>query len=80
MTLRTNGAILIPRWRAFIPCGQGLPAILKPSAWFANGCLWEKYNVVALDQIPESGVYGSIRGFGWSNAVTWDFAGHLGER
>jgi alpha,alpha-trehalase len=48
--------------------------------FWATGCLWEKYNVVAVGQIPESGVYGSIRGFGWSNAVTWDFAGYLGKR
>ncbi len=48
--------------------------------FWTTGCLWEKYNVVAPGQIPESGVYGSIHGFGWSNAVTWDFAGHLGKR
>jgi alpha,alpha-trehalase len=39
--------------------------------------MWEKYNVVSLDAHPEEGLYGSIAGFGWSNAIFVDFARHL---
>ncbi len=38
-----------------------------------TGTLWEKYNVVDLDHIPEEGLYGSVFGFGWTNGVYVDF-------
>lgn len=43
-----------------------------------TGAFWEKYNVVepASSQI-EHGVYGTVKGFGWSNAVFVDFARKL---
>lgn len=49
--------------------------------WFANclnifnvtGAMWEKYNVVTPGVVPEHGLYGSIPGFGWSNAIFVDF-------
>lgn len=44
----------------------------------ATGALWEKYNVVDVTVQPESGLYGSVPGFGWSNAVFADFTRHLG--
>jgi alpha,alpha-trehalase len=40
----------------------------------ATGGLWEKYNVVDVGVQPESGLYGTVPGFGWSNAVFVDFA------
>jgi alpha,alpha-trehalase len=43
----------------------------------ATGCMWEKYAVVAGATIPEEGLYGSVPGFGWSNAVFADFARRL---
>lgn len=42
-----------------------------------NG-MWEKYNVVEIGQgLEEGGLYGSIKGFGWSNGVFVDFARRL---
>ncbi|HEY9786964.1 MAG TPA: trehalase family glycosidase [Candidatus Obscuribacterales bacterium] len=38
-----------------------------------TGAMWEKYNVVETDKVPEGGVYGSVSGFAWSNAVFVDF-------
>jgi alpha,alpha-trehalase len=43
-----------------------------------TGTMWEKYNVVAMRSAPEGGLYGSVAGFGWSNAVFADFARRLG--
>jgi alpha,alpha-trehalase len=45
----------------------------------ATGTMWEKYNVVDVSSEPETGLYGSMAGFGWSNAVFWVFAHELGE-
>ncbi len=53
--------------------------------WCANcatvfkhtGEMWEKYNVIEIDKIPEEGLYGSVSGFGWSNSVFVDFARRL---
>jgi alpha,alpha-trehalase len=42
-----------------------------------TGEMWEKYNVVELDHVPEEGLYGSVSGFGWSNSVYADFIGRL---
>lgn len=42
-----------------------------------TGEMWEKYNVVELDHVPEEGLYGSVSGFGWSNSVYADFIGLL---
>jgi alpha,alpha-trehalase len=50
--------------------------------WCANcarifavtGTMWEKYNVVDVSTQPESGLYGSLAGFGWTNGVFVDFA------
>ena len=39
----------------------------------------EKYNVVEPLAKPESGVYGLVEGFGWTNAVFVDFARRLGK-
>ena len=55
--------------------------------WCANclamfektGDLWEKYNVVATGSDPEPGLYGTLPGFGWTNAVTKVFIGKLAE-
>ncbi len=44
----------------------------------ATGTMWEKYNVVDVGARPEGGLYGSLAGFGWSNAVFVDFARRLG--
>ena len=44
----------------------------------ATGGMWEKYNVVEVGVRPESGLYGTVPGFGWSNAVFADFARLLG--
>lgn len=38
-----------------------------------TGTLWEKYNVVDMNHIPEEGLYGSVLGFGWTNGVYVDF-------
>jgi alpha,alpha-trehalase len=43
-----------------------------------RGTLLEKYNVVNTAAKPESGPYGLIEGFGWTNAVFVDFARKLG--
>lgn len=43
----------------------------------ATGTLWEKYNVVTVGTDPEDGLYGSVPGFGWSNAVFIDFVHRL---
>lgn len=48
------------------------------AAVFARtGAMWEKYNVVNLEVEPEGGLYGSVPGFGWSNAAFADFARKL---
>ena len=39
--------------------------------------MWEKYNVVSVGALPEAGLYGTMGGFGWSNAVFADFARRL---
>jgi len=44
-----------------------------------SGTMWEKYNVVDPHQFPEDGLYGSISGFGWTNAVYVDFHRKLSE-
>lgn len=38
-----------------------------------SGAFWEKYNVVEPEKVPENGLYGSIAGFGWTNAIFIDF-------
>ena len=43
----------------------------------ATGTMWEKYNVVDTVAHAEAGLYGSVAGFGWSNAVFVDFARRL---
>jgi alpha,alpha-trehalase len=43
----------------------------------ATGAMWEKYNVADTNTPPEFGLYGSMAGFGWSNAVFVDFARKL---
>jgi alpha,alpha-trehalase len=40
----------------------------------ATGALWEKYNVAAIGTQAEGGLYGSVPGFGWTNAVFARFA------
>ncbi len=42
-----------------------------------TGAMWEKYNVVEIGGREEGGLYGSVRGFGWSNGVFVDFARKL---
>jgi alpha,alpha-trehalase len=45
-----------------------------------TGALWEKYDVVAADPSSghaEEGVYGQVKGFGWTNAVYKVFATSL---
>jgi len=44
-----------------------------------TGQMWEKYNVVEIDHLPEEGLYGSVTGFGWSNSVFVDFVRRLEE-
>jgi alpha,alpha-trehalase len=45
-----------------------------------TGAFWEKYNVIELAATHvEEGVYGMVKGFGWSNAVFVDFARKLHE-
>ncbi len=46
----------------------------------ATGVLWEKYHVVRVGARAEAGLYGSVPGFGWSNAVFADFARRLAEQ
>jgi alpha,alpha-trehalase len=43
-----------------------------------RGTLLEKYNVAEPAAKPESGYYGLVEGFGWTNAVFVDFARRLG--
>jgi alpha,alpha-trehalase len=43
----------------------------------ATGVMWEKYNVVHVGGSEEEGLYGSVKGFGWSNGVFVDFARKL---
>ena len=43
----------------------------------ATGAMWEKYNVVSPSTLPEPGLYGTIPGFGWTNAIFSDFARRL---
>lgn len=38
-----------------------------------NLCLPEKFNVVNPETPPEEGLYGTVRGFGWTNGVYLDF-------
>ena len=40
--------------------------------------MWEKYNVVEIGGKEEGGLYGSVRGFGWSNGVFMNFFHKLG--
>jgi len=48
------------------------------SVFDRTGAFWEKYNVVAPGETRvEDGVYGTVRGFGWSNAVFADFVRRL---
>lgn len=42
-----------------------------------TGAFWEKYNVVDPDADVEPGLYGQIKGFGWSNSVYLDFIKRL---
>jgi alpha,alpha-trehalase len=44
-----------------------------------TGGMWEKYNVVEVGGREEGGLYGLVRGFGWSNGVFVDFARKLGS-
>ncbi|MBA4064336.1 MAG: alpha,alpha-trehalase [Isosphaera sp.] len=44
----------------------------------ARGTLLEKYNVAEPAAKPESGYYGLVEGFGWTNGVLVDFARRLG--
>jgi alpha,alpha-trehalase len=39
----------------------------------ATGAMWEKYHVLRVGADIEEGLYGSVPGFGWSNAVFVDF-------
>lgn len=43
------------------------------SVFNITGVMWEKYNVVTPGVVPEHGLYGSIPGFGWTNAIFVDF-------
>ncbi len=45
----------------------------------ATGLMWEKYNVTGATTSPEGGLYGSVPGFGWSNAVFSRFARELAK-
>jgi alpha,alpha-trehalase len=42
-----------------------------------TGAFWEKYNVQDIGEESEGGLYGALKGFGWSNAVFWDFSKRL---
>jgi alpha,alpha-trehalase len=43
----------------------------------SSGVMWEKYNVVHIGGSEEEGLYGSVKGFGWSNGVFVDFVKKL---
>jgi len=43
------------------------------SVFDQTGALWEKYNVVRPGANAEGGLYGQVRGFGWTNGVFVDF-------
>ncbi len=43
----------------------------------ATGAVWEKYNVVEISKGGEEGLYGQVKGFGWSNAVFANFVHKL---
>jgi alpha,alpha-trehalase len=45
-----------------------------------GGALWEKYNVVEPNMLGgvSEGLYGQVKGFGWTNGVFVDFARRLG--
>lgn len=45
-----------------------------------EGKLFEKYNVVDVDQAPEKSVYPDQEGFGWTNAITYKFITFLDSR
>jgi alpha,alpha-trehalase len=45
-----------------------------------TGAMWEKYNVVEVGSPPVDDRYGSVSGFGWTNAVFLDFQRRLGDR
>ncbi|WP_246801155.1 alpha,alpha-trehalase [Mesorhizobium amorphae] len=45
-----------------------------------TGAMWEKYNVVEVGSPPVDDRYGSVSGFGWTNAVFLDFHRRLGDR
>lgn len=63
-------------------CGQHGKAARVRLTWLntcntqfeRTGAFWEKYNVVDPDATVEHGVYGQLRGFGWTNGVFVDFA------
>jgi alpha,alpha-trehalase len=42
-----------------------------------TGAMWEKYNVTHVGSEGEGGLYGSLKGFGWTNGVFKDFATRL---
>ncbi|WP_352634000.1 trehalase family glycosidase [Mesorhizobium sp. M0145] len=44
-----------------------------------TGAMWEKYNVVEVGAPPVDDRYGSVGGFGWTNAVFLDFHRRLGD-
>jgi hypothetical protein len=70
-----------PRIVRRTPRRQGtLIALPHPYLVPSDGPMWEKYNVTAMDTRPEGGLYGSVPGFGWSNAVFSRFARQLNER
>ncbi len=50
------------------------------SVFEKTGVMWEKYNVVEPGVVPEGGLYGSVPGFGWTNAVFVDFTKKLTTR
>ncbi len=45
-----------------------------------TGAMWEKYNVQTIGAQSEGGLYGSLKGFGWTNGVFKDFAKRLAQR
>jgi alpha,alpha-trehalase len=47
------------------------------AVYAATGRMWEKYNVVEVGAGAEGGLYGSVPGFGWSNAVFLGFSRRL---
>jgi alpha,alpha-trehalase len=46
---------------------------LCASMYERTGVLWEKYNVVSPGDEGEEGLYGHVKGFGWTNGVFVDF-------